>query len=119
MSFQSLDQLSQVVSDKLDVLEKDMLALEAENERLRAGNISTYFERDACVSLIAKMARQLGLNVGTTANQVVVDLPSGQAAWEYLESEAHLFADLPAYSGSVEDQSIQDIYRRVMNPELG
>jgi hypothetical protein len=111
---------------RLNELEQDLVRLEAENSRLRTNTQSTYFERDACIGLIARMAVRLGLKAGCVQRQtelglerrVVVDLPSGQVSWDYLEAEAHLFEWLPEYPAPVQEQSIQDIYMRVMNPGL-
>jgi hypothetical protein len=126
---------SERVNEKLDALESDMLKLENENERLRNNYNSSNLERDICVSLIAKMAALLKISVGIKTcefaeksnggnevvqlqNRVIVDLPSGQVSWDYLESEGHLFEGLPEYSGHVEMQEIQDIYFKIMNPNL-
>lgn len=123
------------VTSRLNELERDMLSLESENARLRSVTQSTYFERDACVGLISKFAVALGLTAGTgrfevvernregndetqAQNRVLVDLPSGQVSWEYLDEDAHLFESLPPYPGAVEPQSIRDIYSKVMNPGI-
>ena len=120
------EEYSSKVSKKLDGLEQDMLNLEKENDRLRKINVSTYFERDACIGLIARMALLNGIKVGTgkftdggqSQNRVVIDLPSGQVSWEYLESEAHLFESLPPYNGAIENQTESVTYTRVMNPNI-
>lgn len=121
---------------RLDELNECRLLLEEENERLRTVTQSTYFERDACIGLIARLAKTLGLTVGKaqfesieenrdktnslqTQRRVIVDLPGGQVSWDYLESEAHLFESLPAYTKIIETQTVQSVYTRVMNPELG
>jgi hypothetical protein len=123
------------VNRKLDDLEANMVRLDEENERLRTMCRSSNLERDACVGLLAKMAKTLGLSVGVgkhewaeldstgqqktfSQNRVVIELPSGQVSWDYLESESHLFDELPQYSGNMEIQSIQDTYLKVMNPNL-
>ncbi len=123
------------VNAQLDILENDMVLLDQDNQRLRKNSRSSDFERDACIGLIAKMAVALKIPVGTqrTAsveldengkesqqiqNRVILDLPSGQVAWEYLESEAHLFETLPAYPRALESQSIQENYLKIMNPNL-
>lgn len=123
------------VNRKLDDLEANMLRLEEENERLRTICRSSNLERDACVGLLAKMARKLGLTVGVgkhewaekdaegqekvyTQNRVIVELPSGQVSWDYLDTESHLFEELPQYPGAVEMQTIQDTYFKVMNPNF-
>ncbi len=130
-----LDSYTNEVNSKLEVIESDMTLLEKENARLRSVTDSTYFERDACVGLISKMARQIGIPVGTLQQsvevsasdgqasaqleyRVVMDLPSGQVSWDYLASEAHLFEDLPAYANTLEDQTIQQNYSKILNPNL-
>jgi hypothetical protein len=114
----SVDAFSENVNTKLAVLEEDMIKLEGENGRLRSVCESTYFERDACIGLIARMATQMGIPAGTLNNRVVVDLPSGQVSWDYLDSEAHLFEWLPTYAQSLQEQSVRDIYAKVMNPSF-
>lgn len=112
------------VEARLNALEDDLTLLEAENTRLRKNTESTYFERDACVGLILQMATRLGLTAGRTTREtaagteqlVVLDLPAGQVCWEYMPAEAHLFAALPPYTGSVAEQTPAEIYTTVMNP---
>ena len=120
---------------RLDEINECRLLLEEENERLKKVTQSTYFERDACISLIAQLAQSLGLTVGKvqfetleenrdgtksmqTQNRVVVDLPSGQVSWDYLDAEAHLFETLPPYAKALEAQTVQSVYTKVMNPQL-
>lgn len=124
---------SEQVNQKLDELEGDMVRLEKENERLRKVRKSANVERDACVGLIAQMATVLGIPAGIgkyemieplengesvtqLQNRVIVELPSGQVSWDYLDSEGHLFEALPHYAGSVENQTLQQNYIKVMNP---
>jgi hypothetical protein len=128
-------EFSSQVTGKLETLEEDMVRMENENARLRSVCESTYFERDACVGLIARLARLNGMPAGTgkfksqqensdgsqslhDQHRVVVDLPTGQVSWEYLEAEAHLFESLPEYAGELKDQSVRDIYSKVMEPGL-
>lgn len=118
--------LSANAEAKLKSLEQDMHRLEAENARLRKIADSGYVERDACIGLLARMAVRLGLKTGTaeiqspagTERRVIVDLPSGQVSWDYLDTEAHLFESLPQYGDPVETLAVQDTYARVMNPQL-
>ena len=121
-----LSQLKSQVEARLAALEADMELLEAENTRLRTNTASTYFERDACVNLLIRLARAQGMKAGRaerakahgTEKLVVLDLPAGQVQWEYLEAEAHLFADLPQYTDPVQDLTIQEVYAKVMNPGI-
>jgi hypothetical protein len=111
-----VSQFTSQVSEKLTALEADMLILEAENARVKNVCESTYFERDACIGLISKMATLMKIPVGIVQNRVVIDLPSGQVSWDFLESEAHLFDRLPQYAHSLREQTVQDLYAKVMNP---
>lgn len=123
------------VDRQLKEIEASMTLLEGENSRLRSVNTSTFFERDACISLLARLASAQGLRAGTcraqvpevnregkeelqTQNRVVVDLPSGQVSWDFLEEDGHLFAELPPYERPLELQSTREIYTRVMNPGI-
>mgnify|MGYP007080469071 CR=1 FL=1 len=118
--------LSAQALEKLSSIEDDLVRLEKDIERLRGIVKSTYFERDASIGLLARMATGLGMKSGrierTTEHgverRVIVDLPSGQVSWEYLEPEAHLFEALPIYEGALEERSVQDTYMTVMNPGL-
>jgi hypothetical protein len=110
------ESFTQEINSRLAMLEKDMGALETENARLRAGSVSAFFERDACISLLAQMADRLGFVAGTVQNRVVVELPSGQVSWDFLEEDAHLFSALPPFIGTVIEQDNREIYTKVMNP---
>ena len=126
---------SDQVNEKLDLLEADMERLEKENERLRKMCKSANTERDVCISLIAKMAVGLGIPVGIgqyevaeedssgqsniqLQNRIILELPSGQVSWDFLDAESHLFEGLPKYEGALEIQTIQETYSKIMNPEL-
>jgi hypothetical protein len=130
-----LKTFSDRVTEKLDILDADMLNLEKENERLRKMNKSSNIERDACIGLLSKMALLVGLPVGIgkfevseetssgekqsqLQNRIVIDLPSGQVSWDFLDSESHLFEGLPPYGGVLENQTIQENYSKVMNPHF-
>lgn len=118
--------LAAEASAKLTSLEEDLVRIDQDNGRLRATTQSTYLERDACIGLLARLAVSLGMTAGRIGSEtehglekrVVIDLPSGQVSWEYLEPEAHLFEWLPVYEGSVEERSVQDTYITIMNPGL-
>lgn len=85
-----------------------------------------YRERNLCVSLIARMALQLGLKVGIAKtdiegwsddwqNCVYIDLPTGQVSWHYNDIEAGLFVELPAYSGAWDGHDTTTKYHRVLS----
>lgn len=46
-------------------------------------------------------------------NCVYIDLPTGQVSWHYHDRDAHLFADLPAYSGEWDGHTTEEKYRRL------
>lgn len=107
------------VGRKLDLLEVEMSRLLEENERLLTVKDGLTVERDACVALILKLAATAGLRVGVGAgNTAIVDLPSGQVSWVFQDPEGHLFSRFPAYAGAVEQNGIEENYRRVMNDQL-
>lgn len=110
------------VSAKLLAIEEEMGQLEEENSRLVLVKRSVSAERDTCINLLCQLAASRGLKVGASPeNRVVVDLPSGQVSWDVNPSEAHLFAWLPPYPdapGSIEELTIEENYRRVMNPGI-
>lgn len=123
------------VNAQLANVEEGMEKLEQENARLRKVTESTYFERDACVGLISKFAMQLGMPVGTgkfevtqeneggnrslqSQNRVVIDLPTGQVSWDFLDDDAHLFSGLPEYKDSLKYENVRDVYMKVMEPGL-
>jgi hypothetical protein len=107
------------ITKQIDSIEANMLLLEAENSRLLMAKSIVYVERDSCIAFLAQLALAKQFRVGTAADHtIVVDLPSGQVSWQFHESEAHLFADFPAYEEAVEELTIQETYRRVMNPGI-
>lgn len=44
---------------------------------------------------------------------VYIDLPNGQASWHYHDSQAHLFAHLPAYDKPWDGHTTEQKYDRV------
>ena len=109
------------INQQLNSIEQDIAQMESENDRLLTLKNSLSVERDACTGLIAQLAHSKGLRVGVApGNRVVVELPSGQVSWNFEESEAHLFEGLPAWDSTIEieELSIVEKYRRVMNPAL-
>ncbi len=108
----------QEIQKKLDGLEKDMHRLLAENARLIRERESAYVERDSCLGLAMQLAVAHGYTAGVKNNTVIVDLPCGQVSWEFEESEAHLFENLPEYQKPIEEMTAVEKYRRVMNPGI-
>lgn len=49
---------------------------------------------------------------------VYIDLPTGQASWHFHESQAHLFAHLPAYPGEWDGHSTEEKYERLAALEV-
>ena len=107
------------INQRLSNLETDMNRLIAENERLIKLRDSAYVELDACLGLLMKLAVQQGMIAGVAkGNTAVLNLPVGQVAWEFGETEAHLFENLPPYTSSLEEMDAVEKYRRVMNPGI-
>ena len=105
------------VDQRLHVIETDMQALLMENRRLVAERESVYVELDSWVSLIAKLAHTKGLIVGLVSpTRVAIELPSGVVSFEFAESEAHLYEELPPYGKPLEMIENAENYRRIMNP---
>jgi len=85
---------------------------------------AAYLERNHCVALIARMALACGWRAGTARTAiegwsedwhgcVYVHLPTGQVSWHYHDSQAHLFAGLPAYTFGWDGHDTPEKYRRV------
>ena len=100
-----------------DLLQTQLLQMTATKD-------GAYLERNRCVALIARMALAMGLRAGTARTAiegwdeawhgvVYIDLPTGQASWHYHDSQAHLFANLPAYTGTWDGHDTPEKYRRV------
>jgi len=93
-------------------------------EQITAAKDGAYLERTQCVTLIARMAIALGLRAGVAKTAiegwsddwhgcVYIDLPTGQVSWHYHDSQAALFAGLPAYAGKWDGHDTPEKYRRV------
>lgn len=110
---------SSTVTQKIDLIEKDLVRMDAENSRLILAKDLAFVERDACIGLLVKLAMASGWRAGVAhGNAVIIDLPNGQVSWEFNESEAHLFSGLPTYPNSIEEITIEEKYSRVMNANL-
>lgn len=90
----------------------EILALREERDR-------AYYERNQIVALLARLYPS---GIKRTEIEgwdpcwhgcVYIELPTGQASWHYHDSEAHLFADLPPYSGSWDGHTTEEKYQRV------
>jgi hypothetical protein len=80
---------------------------------------AVYTERAACISLIARMAIQLGWKAGVSQHPldeeypehyrklVFVDLPTGQLSWHIADHDAELIKDLPVYIGTWDGHSTE------------
>lgn len=110
--------------DGLDEIEASVTGWREHSQKLEEEKDGAYLERNQCVALIAKMALSLGLKAGTARTAiegwsedwhgcVYIDLPDGQVSWHYHDSQAHLFADLPAYDGAWDGHDTPEKYRRV------
>lgn len=91
-----------------------------------------YQERDKCLVLMAKMAQELGLNVGIGLhvdepgqewesdwrNILFIDLPAGQVSWHIHNSEAHWFYFVGSYCKPWDGHTTEEKYQRVLEPGL-
>lgn len=107
-----------------DSLQTQLLQLEQRVRELVAQKDGAYLERNRCVALIARTALAYGWRAGIARTAiegwsedwhgcVYVDLPTGQVSWHYHDSQAHLFAGLPAYTGAWDGHDTAEKYRRV------
>ncbi len=82
-----------------------------------------YRERNRCVALAAKMALELGYNVGIAKhtgedkgdkNSVVyIDLPTGQISWHIRDCEKNIFSFLNNYKGNYDGHNTNEKYKRI------
>jgi hypothetical protein len=79
-----------------------------------------YYDRNQAVMLAAKLAEQLGLNVGVRADVdepgwtlIYIDLPSGQVSWHLPDAE--LVGWWPEYPSDWDGHSVEEKRRRVIN----
>lgn len=91
---------------------------------------AVYTERNKCVSLLVKMALQLGLHAGIGLHEdregeawdedwryiAFIDLPSGQVSWHLHDSEMEWFEGIPTYTGAYDGHSFTEKYERVLHP---
>lgn len=99
-------------------------AVSDELAQMRQRKDDAYLERNRCVALVARMALSMGLGVGVARTAiegwsedwhgcVYIELPTGQCSWHFHDSQAGLFAGLPAYEGSWDGHSTPEKYERV------
>ena len=93
--------------------------LEAELDDMRARKDGAYRERNMLVALLAACCPS---GIKETAipgwheewhGCVYIDLPTGQASWHYHDSQADLFAHLPAYDGEYDGHTTEQKYQRI------
>ena len=86
---------------------------------MEARKDAAYLERNQVVAALAKCFPS---GVARTAIEgwsedwhgcVYIDLPTGQASWHFHDSHAHLFADLPPYTGQWDGHGTPEKYRRL------
>lgn len=103
----------------------DLSALQMQLRQMEDRKDAAYLERNRCVALIARMALASGLRAGTARTAiegwsedwhgcVYIDLPTGQCSWHFHSSEAHMFADLPAYPAPWDGHDTPEKYLRVV-----
>ena len=90
-----------------------------ELSEMKARKDAAYLERNQVVAALAK-AYPSGLRKTAIEGWgedwhgcVMIDLPTGQASWHYHDSQAHLFADLPAYAGEWDGHTTDEKYARL------
>jgi len=90
-----------------------------ELKEMEARKDAAYLERNQVVAALTKCFPS-----GTTKTAiegwsedwhscVYIDLPTGQASWHYHDSQAYLFADLPAYTGKWDGHTTEEKYSRI------
>lgn len=88
-------------------------------KEMEARKDAAYLERNQVVAALAKCFPS---GIAKTAIEgwsedwhgcVYIDLPTGQASWHFHDSQAYLFADLPAYTGKWDGHTTEEKYRRV------
>lgn len=108
-------------------LSKDAV-IENLSARLRAvteQKDGAYSERNQLVALLARMAVAFGWRAGVGQHPaedtawendwrtiLFIDLPTGQAAWHFHDSERHLLEGLPSYSGRWDGHTTAEKYAR-------
>ena len=91
----------------------------AEIKRLEHVKDGAYLERNQVVAALSKL-----FPAGTKRTAIAgwsddwhgcvyIDLPTGQVSWHYHDSQADLFAHLPAYHGAWDGHDTEDKYRRL------
>ena len=90
-----------------------------ELREMEACKDAAYLERNQVVAALAK-AYPSGLRKTAIEGWsedwhscVMIDLPTGQASWHYHDSQAYLFAGLPAYAGEWDGHSTEEKYQRL------
>lgn len=95
------------------------LRLQLELKEMRGRKDDAYFERNQVVAALAKCFPS---GIAKTAIEgwsedwhgcVYIDLPTGQASWHYHDSQAHLFAGLPPYTGHWDGHDTPEKYQRL------
>jgi hypothetical protein len=82
-----------------------------------------YAERDMCVSLIAKMAQELGYKVGIQQTEdpawplVFINLPTGQVSWHVKREELEYFPTMRPYNEIWDGHTTEQKYKRVTDYE--
>jgi len=93
--------------------------LDAEVDGIRARKDAAYEERNRVVALLARLFPS---GLGPTDIEgwdpewngcVYIDLPTGQVSWHFHDSQAHLFAGIPAYQGEWDGHTTEEKYRRL------
>lgn len=111
-------------------LADQLLDLQYQLDTTEAVKNQAYAERNKVLSLTARMAQKLGLNVGLGKDEspdadpdyfwiLFIDLPNGQTSWHLRNDEVDaMFGFLPVYRTPWDGHSTEEKYRRVLESGL-
>lgn len=107
------------IDSAVEAFESQAQQPSTELKEMEARKDAAYLERNQVVAALAKCFPS---GTAKTAIEgwsedwhscVYIDLPTGQASWHYHDSQAYLFADLPAYAGKWDGHTTEEKYLRV------
>lgn len=91
----------------------------ASHAALRSDKDAAYLERNQVVALLTSLYPSGIAHTDIPGwlpewhGCVYIDLPTGQASWHYHDSQAYLFAHLPAYAGAWDGHTTDEKYARL------
>lgn len=115
-----MQEVNQAGLAQSDVNEQSQAQQPSEDlKEMEARKDAAYLERNQVVAALAKCFPS---GIAKTSIEgwsedwhgcVYIDLPTGQASWHYHDSQAYLFADLPAYTGKWDGHTTDEKYSRI------